>query len=459
MKSTIKKIGALALALVIVLAMGTTAFAADMTGENGVIGEFTTADTATVQNDTVVIYKEITAYNPETCTVNAPTITFNYAISAGAAGMTITDAYSHHNKINDAYVNATVKTKAGVGTPTITGITATGSTADALAITPEDKLDASKNGTANRFGITIDFTNVSFTSAPGTGAGVYRYVISETTEETTKKAAGIKEGTGANTLYMDVYVNGDGKIYGYVLFTDNEDINASPNNDEGAASAAGKTEGFVGGVANGTAYSSDTSAADRYYTFNLELKKVVRNDQYAVSTKHQFPFTVTLDNSSVSADVLPVMTISDTEKATQLALTATAIGTGTTATKWEPTIADGATIKYVGIPCGTTITVYETNDVTGVTYTSVSENADTNADAKPIGTNEKSNTATVNCGATALNAATENHTESANKAVTFTNTLLQISPTGVVMRVGPYLLIVALGAVLFLFTRRRKVVE
>lgn len=452
MKSTIKKIGALALALVIVLAMGTTAFAADMTGENGVIGEFTTADTATVQNDTVVIYKEITAYNPETCTVNAPTITFNYTIGAGAAGMTITDAYSHHNKINDANVNATVKTKAGVGTPTITG-----TAAGVLAITPADQLAASVNGTANRFGITIDFTNVSFTSAPGTGAGVYRYVISETTDETAKNAAGIKEGTVANTLYMDVYVNGSGKIYGYVLFTDNGNIDASPDNDAGAASAAGKTEGFVGGVADGTAYSSDTSAADKYYTFNLDLKKVVENDAYAVSTKHQFPFTVTLDNPTVTAAVLPIMTVGD--NATQTALTAAAIGTGTTPTEWKPTIANDATISYVGIPCGTTVTVYETNDVTGVTYTSVSANADTDAKAKPIGTNEESNTATVNCGATALNAATENHTVSANKAVTFTNTLLQISPTGVVMRVGPYLLIVALGAVLFLFTRRRKVVE
>ena len=453
MKSTIKKIGALALALVIVLAMGTTAFAADMTGENGVIGEFTTADTATVQNDTVVIYKEITAYNPETCIVNAPTITFNYTIGAGAAGMTITDAYSHHNKINDADVNATVKTKAGVGTPTITG-----TAAGVLAITPADQLAASVNGTANRFGITIDFRNVSFTSAPGTGAGVYRYVISETTGVPAKSAAGIKEGTGANTLYMDVYVNGDGKIYGYVLFTDNEDIDASPNNDAGAASAAGKTEGFVGGGDDGTAYGSDTSAADKYYTFNLDLTKEVVNDQYAVSTKHQFPFTVTLDNPTVTAAVLPRMTVGD--NATQTALTtATAIGTGTTATKWEPSIADGATIKYVGIPCSTTITVYETNDVTGVTYTSVSENADTNADAKPIGTNEKSNTATVNCGATELSAATENHTAGGAGVLTFTNTLLQISPTGVVMRVGPYLLIVALGATLFLFTRRRKVVE
>ncbi len=453
MKSTIKKIGALALALVIVLAMGTTAFAAEsMTNQGGVIGEFTTPDTATVQNDAVVIYKEITAFNPESCTVNAPTITFNYTIGAAtvAAGTTVTDNASHHNLINGAAANATVAVKPGVGTPTITG-----TAAGVLAITPADELDASVNGTANRFNLTVDFSSIDWNTT-GSGAGVYRYVISETTAENAKNAAGIKEGTVANTLYMDVYVDGSNNIYGYVLFTNNSSIDAGTS-DPAAATAAGKTEGFVGGAADGTAYSSDTSAADKYYTFNLDLKKVVQNDQYAVSTKHQFPFTVTLDNPTVTAAVLPIMTVG--ENATQTALAAAAIGTGTTATKWEPTIANDATISYVGIPCGTTITVYETNDVTGVTYTSVSANADTDADAKPIGTNEDSNTAIVDCGATALKAATENHTVSANKAVTFTNTLLQISPTGVVMRVGPYLLIVALGATLFLFTRRRKVVE
>jgi len=448
-----KKIGALVLALVMVLSLSAMALAegeADLTGESGVIGEFTTPDTPTTQNDVVKIYKEITAYNPESCTVNAPTITYNYTIGAAtvAAGTTITDNASHHKKINDADVQASVAVKAGVGTPTITG---TG--AGALAITPADQLTASEYGTANRFELTVAFGGIFKTVSGGNttvnyGAGVYRYVIAETTATANKNAAGIEEGTIAKTLYMDVYVNGSGDIYGYTLFTTNDSIDATTSDDD-AATAAGKTEGFVDDPA-GTVYtSSNTSTADKYYTFNLTLTKDVVNDAYAESTHHQFPFTVTLTNSAVTANVLPIMTVS--ANATQTALTAAPIA-GT----WNPTIADGATVAYVGIPCGTTITVYETNDVVGVSYNSVSTNADTDAVAKNINTSESSNTATIDCNATALTAATENHTAAASKVVTFTNTLIQISPTGYVVRIAPYALMLAAGIVLFILMRRRR---
>ena len=448
---TYRRIGALILALAMVLAMSTTAFAADMDGEEGVIGEFTTPDTEInpLPGDTVTIYKEITALNPEDSTVNAPTITYTYGIAAGSAGKTITDASSHHAQISDADVNVSVTTKAGVGSPVITGTTSSNSTTGngALYITPADQLEASEFGTANRFAIAIDFSAIDYTTT-GSGAGVYRYVITETCAEVTKNAAGIAEGTVANTLYMDVYVNGNGDIYGYTLFTTNGDIDASPDDDAGAATAVGKTEGFVGSKPDGDPYTADDSAADKYYTFNLTLTKDVVNDAFAESTHHEFPFTVTLTNTTVTANVLPIMTVST--NATQTALSA-----GPIAATWNPTIADGATIEYVGIPCGTTVTIYETNDVTGVVYKASIENADTNGDAKEIATNEDSNNAVISCGATALTAATENHTASANKVVTFTNTLLLISPTGLALRIAPYVLMLVGGALLLILGRKK----
>ena len=377
--------------------------------------------------------------------MNTPTITYSYTIGAAtvAAGTTITDNASRHNQINGAGVTATVAVKAGVGTPTITNISLVPGT---------NTLNASQYGTANRFPITIDFTSVDWATA-GTGAGVYRYVINETTNATAKNAAGIAEGTTPKELFLDVYVDGSGNVYGYILFTTNTTINGSTSEDT-AATTAGKIEGFVDDPA-GTVYTdTNVSTADKYYTFNLDLTKAVVNDAYASTTHHQFPFHVTLDNPTVTAAVLPIMTVGS--NATQTPLTAAAIGTGGTATVWTPTIADGATINYVGIPCGTTITIYETNDVVGVTYNSVSTNADTNAAAKSIGTSEDSNTATINCNASALTAATENHTAAANKVVTFTNTLLQISPTGVALRVAPYAIMLAAGIFLFLISRRRK---
>ena len=137
--------------------------------------------------------------------------------------------------------------------------------------------------------------------------------------------------------------------------------------------------------------------------------------------------------------------------ATQTALTA-----GPIAGTWLPTIGHTGKITYVGIPTGTTVTIKETNDVTGVTYESHSTNADTEAASKDIATGVDSNTATVNCGATALSAATENHTTTASKQVKFTNTLKQISPTGIIIRSAPYLLLFAVGAVLFILIRHGK---
>ena len=433
-----KKFGALLLALVLVLSLSAPAFAdADMTGEAGVIGEFETKDKATVQDKKVVIYKEITAYNPETCEVNAPEITFGYTIVAGDAGKTVKDNGSHHT----TNTGVEVVTKAGVGNPTITG-TDTG----VLELNTANKLEASAKGTANRFALTVDFSSVDFTTA-GTGAGVYRYVINETTTEATKNASGIKEGEVANTLYLDVYVDGAGAIYGYVLFTNNDTIDGSTS-DATASTAAGKTEGFVGGKADKQTYENATdSKADKYYTFNLAITKVVENDNYAKTTHHQFPFTVTLENASVTANVLPIMTVS--ANATQTTLTAAPI-----ARTWNPTIADGASVTYVGIPCGTTVTIKEKNNIFGVTYSAAITGADTNGDTKYINYNEESNNAVVNCGATPLAAAKENHNE-----VTFTNTLIQISPTGVVLRIAPYALMLSAGIVLFVLSRKRKAAE
>ena len=441
-----KKILSLVLAVMMIAVMG-LAFAdpttADMTGEAGRIGEFEPADSATIYTNTIKIYKEITAYNPEGSDVNAPTVTFTYEIVAGDKDKAITDYKTRHDPEN----SASVVTKAGVGTPTITNV----------VLTPATSLKTSANGTANRFPITVDFSNVDF-KVNGTGAGVYRYKINETITETAKNAAGIKEGNVANSLYMDVYVDGDGAIYGYVLFTNNVDIDCSVS-EAPAATTAGKTEGFVGSKGDKENYAAETdSAADKYYTFDLEITKIVENDTYTKSTHHQFPFTVTLDNSTVTAKVLPIMTVGTNATQTALATDGIVIGTNDNKTTWTPTIADSATVKYVGIPVGTTVTVKEKNNVVGTSYTSVSTNAETNAASKVINYDDDSNIATVSC-TTALTKATENHTNTAGKMVTFTNTLLQISPTGYVARIAPYALILIAGIALLIVAMKRRPVK
>ena len=462
-----KRIWALGIALVMITMAGlafATSSSEDMKTENGVIGEFKEADKpdTPAKNRSVIIYKEITAYNPESSTVNAPEITFTYTIthSTALAGQNIQDDESHH----DPAASSHVLTKEGIGTPTITG-TALGQ----LALSPTvvgDQLKASVNGTANRFPLTVSFANIDFTASPGTGAGVYRYQIDEITTEAIKNQSGIKEGSVANTLYMDVYVDGNGDVYGYVLFTSNTDIDASGDdkNDTTAATAVGKTEGFVGSQPDdGTYESEDASTADKYYTFNLEVKKLVENDTYIQNNHHQFPFYVTLDNPTVTANVLPIMTVG--QHATQSSLSSAKIGSAShptpDATTWTPTIAHDAKITYVGIPCGTTVTVYEENDVAGTSYRETYENADSISEGLNLfyagtGDKPKSETATINCGSSALTKATENHTGTGKGILTFTNKLLQISPTGIAFRVAPYVLMLVAGVILLVLSRKRK---
>ena len=431
-----KKFGALLLALVLVLSLSAPAFAdADLTGD-GIVGDFTN-DNALVQGNTVILYKEITASNPDSSTVNAPTITYSYAIAAGSAEKDLNDAPSAHTSGNSVHV----KTQAGIGNPTIKGSVAANTWVDnQLVFSPAVQLETTPEGKANLFQIKIDFTGV-FANA---GAGVYRYQITETAAN--KDASGITDGEISNTRFLDVYVNGNHEIYGYVCFTNNNGIDGRP--DSSTVADAGKTPGFVAVTEQGSA-----ATADQYHTYNLTVTKAVENDNYTKTTHHQFPFSITMANGTVSAKVLPIVTASANATWTALAEDGVSLSNIT----WDNCkIADEATIAFVGIPCGTQVTINETNDVVGVTYNSASTGADTNAADKYISTNEVSNDAVAN-GNNALAVAEKNY--AGTNQITFTNTLVLISPTGVVLRIAPYALMLSAGIVLFVLSRKRKAAE
>lgn len=404
-----RKAASAILAIVLAAALGTGAFA-----DGAPLGESGTVDNA---GESVRILKEITVYNPDEVTVNAPEISFSYAIEPGSASKSVRDADGVH-----------VAVRSGVGSPVITG---EGSGDNTLVWSPaDDTLSANAEGAANTKYMDIDFSAVEFGAA-----GVYRYVIRESVSG--YESNGVVEGSGGHVRFLDVYVrdgSGEGAgawdVYGFALFCSDSDIDAA------AVSAVGKTAGFVSG---------EGRTADTYYTFNFTVSNAIVNDSFAASTHIKFPFTVSLVNETVTADVLPIVQIADSTLADQ-----DAPGVGAVSRTLNAQLAHGGEIRYIGIPTGTTVTVVERNGVQGATYESRSEGAGIDAQPKAIYTDESSNEAEINNGAAALAAA------GANQTAAFTNTLLQISPTGVVLRLAPFVLLFAAGAALLLISRRAK---
>jgi len=444
MKKTLKKISTLALTMAMVAGMGTAVFAADETmPAGGVIGGFETQDTPVAQESSVLIYKEITAYNAEGLTVNAPAMEYTYAISPGSAGKSVKDAGGDLHATGNA---VEVLTKAGLDGATVSGSVDNGSTftVGSLALTNDVQLNADADGEANKFPIKVDFSGVEWT-----GAGVYRYEINESTAEGAKTAAGITEGGIAETLFMDVYVKDAAEsgyeIYGYVCFKADENIDGT---SEASLNAVGKTEGFVTGDTDGDGKISDNEQADKYHTFNLTVSKTLVGDQ--AMNGHKFPFNVDFTNDSVTASILLKQeTVAGGGITANLPAAAGVSGLDVT----DLGLANGASVKYIGIPVGvgevTSVEVYENNDVTGTVYKSSYKVDDGEAsEAKSLsweGDASKSDVARLEAGIT-----DDAHT------IAFTNTLEVISPTGVVLRFGPYALMLAGGLALLILAMRRR---
>ena len=455
MKNTMQKALALALAVLMMASLSVAAFAegeAGLTG--GEVGGYTSPDSPKVQNKTLILKKELTAYNLDATQIQAPTISYTYAITAGDAGVNVTDATSDHA---DGIGALKVPTKAGI----TEGVAITGT----IEWTNAETLNADTDGEANYKDLKINFSNVVFT-----GPGIYRYVITETAPN--YAASGVTEckagePAASHDRYLDVYVkaadsftNGataeEWDIYGYVCMYENKAI--TPDGDT-TTTGAMKTNGFVAGTNDGTVIK-----ADSYYTFNVTVSKTVVNDNYAKAT-HAFPFTVIFTNAAVTQSV-------DISSATTGTTTPTGFVDPAAAalsdddTRGVVFIKDGASVKYIGIPNGTSVEVYETNDMTGVIYqvtttltptgTAPSTDNSVSWDVKPTVAVAQAAEKEAFQSTKATIATTADKDDDNAYAVAVTNRLLTISPTGVSLRVAPYALMLCAGLLLVFFSRRRK---
>ena len=403
MKRILRKVTSICVATAVVAAMGLASLAAENIGGNGtVVGSNNPADPL---EKTLIIEKELTAYNPETTQVYAPNITYSYAIAGIDAQKVVTDTDG---------VKAT--TKQGPAGATITAEISWANT---------ELIDASATGESNRKDITIDLSGVTFP-----GAGVYRYQITETS--TDKAANSIQDGTISAVRYLDVYVrdpkSGESgyQIYGYVLFENNNNIDATSTTTDTVADAV-KTEGFV---------KTDNLTADSYYTYNATVTKTLVND--SANEGHGFPFRFVFTKASgVTGDFNLVASY----QTAALAMAASV----------DTTIAHNGSVTYTGIPCGTKVDIIETNDIATASYKVTSTGADSNVTDLLVNYNENTGATAVEINSTVINTAGSNFT------VAFTNTFELISPTGVAMAVVPFVILLAFGfGFMAVSTKKRK---
>ena len=489
----LKKIGALVLAVVMIMAMSTTAFAADLTG--GETGNFyggVGVDTPTSQGKTVNIQKEITAYNPDEPYVYGPEITYTYTIASATGDelVQITDDTQDHTSGVASVTTALGSAAIQSGTPTLTG-----TSANTIAWTNADILDADDAGVANIKNLTVDFSNVIFKQP-----GVYRYKI---TESATYTNTGVTDGGIGTVRYLDVYVMrsanfdpthdgssgheyvaNDWAIYGYVCISQ-ESVATDAGGTTAVTTSTTKTNGFV---------ADSTRTADEYYTYNFKVTKDLVGDNTMIN--HQFPLTVAFSGgptgdfqlAAKASDTLSTLTKTG-NLATDTTVNGTALAANTIYTvgtdgalasfgnAGSPKVGDGNTatgsttgwIKYIGIPNTTVVTVTEQNDNVGTTYTATVKEDDTTDDGTALATVTVTSTtgtmaaadaaASIDNGETATRTAAYAGTAGTlakNVQIEFTNSLALISPTGVALRIAPYALMLFIGIFFFILCRRRR---
>ena len=408
----------LSLASVIVPAFAQTNAAADSSG------------VTVTDNNTLDIPKGI-ILEGSLASVYSPNIVFTYEATPGEAA-SVTDAHDVTSVITPGVL-------AGI---TLGGDTDSNNATGAVTFTSSEQ--AVGQITQN---LTLTFAPAEFPKP-----GVYRYKITDTTSEAALFAAGITRPADYDKeFFLDVYIkrgNAGQEVFGYVLM--NDAVNpVNPQTNKSAGFIDPSDPGSGGGSGSTPAIAMDT-----YTTVDIQVTKQVTGSMGDVN--HDFPFTIAINNNNLSyyGKEGLAATVDDDLSATSI----------------SAALHSGESYYLKGLSPKATISYTEQNDTLD-TYTltvkdsanaNVKDNATTPADISgismaPQGTKT---TATLNVS----NYPTDNSASSTStavavttaSAVTFTNNLDEISPTGVVLRIAPFVFMLAAGAFLLFLSRRRK---
>ena len=326
-------------------------------------------------------------------------VTFNdtFAISDGDNAQNLPAAEFNYSILPGAGAAATANTPkilAGLEGATISG----GAHEATEAGDTEDTVD-----------VTADFSAVSFTEA-----GIYRYNVKETLGASNVQDDILIDVNNDNkgTYVLDVYVkndNGSFDPYAYIL------------------SRTGANSTSVDGNQTIITYSDKIDTIlNEYTTYDLTVSKTIVGDMAANS------FEFTIDLTGLSDDVIIDQDGTNPEAAEAYTLKADLANGKQTVIKGLPSTAAYAVKEAVNQLEGYTVEVNDSNEAA--------------AEYKWIGTAGS---------AEEFGSADAAQMGKADITVSYTNTLRSISPTGVIIRFAPYLVILGAGILLLVVSRRR----
>ena len=455
--------------------------------------------TSTVQAN-VDVKKDIVMFNSEAKPIFSPNITYTYNITTAAAtDATISTVDGSNNPvvltvrpgIMDAIIGIddcgdNIVTPDSNGDPVDTSIMTGDSTTKTGTITfnsdgtttkksnKEDSLTNLKVDTDYKFtqkmSITVDASKIYDIDNDGVqdnGPGVYRYKITDVTTAETYAAAGVTDGGGKNNIYLDVYTKYNDSstglvVYGYVLLREtNDDGNASVTYNQEIATDTIKTEGYVttseGDDNNdGSVLPSDLKS-DVYKTYNLIIKKQVSGD--LADRMNEFPFEISLSNATVTTTQDFGLNNGEGIHSTQHLTSGAWNSADVTIANLDFNLKHNEIINIIGVPANTKVMVKETNNTNDIYSVSMignnfSKNVKTNDDPAL-----KTSVNVANGKQAILGEGFDINTSTQADTLTVVNTLSDVSVTGLILSVAPFILLTVAGIVLlavFMHNKRKN---
>ena len=303
-----------------------------------------------------------------------------------------------------------------------------------------------------------DGLKITFKPAAFATPGVYRFVVTEGPAdgankgdvEAMKVMVDNVEKPYQTQRFLDVYVrlkdgSADREIYGYVLHSGDTLV---ANNQSGNKHTGDKNSGFDGD-GNKQGKKDTPQGYTRYTPRKLKVDKKISG---MINKDNLFPFTVNLfhnkagavnfDNADLQVKVkMPGATAYTVKKASEIP------GLGAT-------LKDGQSLEIIGLPKTTTYNVKENNNTALTIKSDVSFSEDV---ANPVPSTAAVTSETVAPAANSTERGGDKSLVQKDSHVAYHNHIDEITPTGVVLTVAPYAMMLAVaGSMGFMFFNRKK---